>query len=188
MADKEIIKLNKIINKGQFTVNFPALLVILSLIILQYILITLAGLPQFLVLIGVGVALYLGWYTWAKLITKWRIWAFSEIDEYYHIVLREEAIRNRLIWPSGHFLEKTEIRTDKEKELITRIDERIDELAMLEYQTQSEDDEQSEFSNENEEVILPNIKEEQQTQPIKARDERKDPPQSPFSYSGKPRD
>jgi hypothetical protein len=57
--------------------------------------------------------------------TRWRIWAFTAVDDVHELKLR--ALANKLIFPDG-FFEKFEIRTQRDKELLKRVAARLDEL------------------------------------------------------------
>lgn len=68
----------------------------------------------------------LGWLYWSIMITKWRIWTFSEIPESDYPALKKQAITAYLIWPdqASHFT-KTEIRSPQEKVKLEIIAEQI---------------------------------------------------------------
>lgn len=61
------------------------------------------------ILISIG----LGWLYWSFMITKWRLWAFENVDDVYE--LESEAVEQNLIWKEGSIFEKTEIRTKEEQ-------------------------------------------------------------------------
>lgn len=54
---------------------------------------------------------FLGWLAWSILVPRWRLWAYqrvANIDE-----LKFHAAASQLIWPEGHFFERTEIASKK---------------------------------------------------------------------------
>ncbi|GIZ07335.1 hypothetical protein [Flavobacterium sp. UMI-01] len=128
MTREEEIKLNKVLNKGQIFINFPVIIVMFSFIGIFYYLNKIELISRPIMLVGFVISFLLGWLVWSLFIAKWRIWAFEKIDEKFHAILKEEAIKTKLIWPDGHIFEKTEIRTTEQKLKILAINNRIEEL------------------------------------------------------------
>lgn len=128
MIREEEIKMNKVLNKGQFFINFPVMFVMFGFMGLSYFLNEIGIISKLLAGIGYLISFILGWLVWSLFIAKWRIWAFDLINEKFHADLKNEAIQAKLIWPDGHFFEKTEIRTTAQKIRIKAINDRIDEL------------------------------------------------------------
>lgn len=128
MTKEEEIELNKVVNKGQIFINFPVMIVMFGLMGLFYYLNKLDLISRPIMLVGFAISFILGWLVWSLFITKWRIWAFEKTDERFHSILKNEAIKAKLIWPDGHIFEKTEIRTAEQKIKIKAINDRIKEL------------------------------------------------------------
>lgn len=128
MTREEEIELNKVLNKGQFYINFPVMFVMFGFIGLFYYLNKLELISKPIMMVGFIISFILGWLIWSLFIAKWRIWAFEKIDERFHSILKSEAIKAKLIWPDGHIFEKTEIRTKEQKVKIKTINDRIEEL------------------------------------------------------------
>jgi len=128
MKRAEEIAFNKVLNKGQVFINFPAMLLMFGLMWLSYHLYKIQFISTPIHIIGCVISFFIGWGFWSLCIAKWRIWAFEEIDETFHHQLKKEAIKAKLIWPDGHFFEKTEIRTKAQKAKIKAIHKRIEEL------------------------------------------------------------
>lgn len=83
-------------------------------------------------MVGFILGIVLSWLLWSLLITKWRLWAFKQIEEDNWYKLKELAIINKLIWDDGSDFERTEIRTIEENEQIIDIAERISEQVQIE--------------------------------------------------------
>ncbi len=58
------------------------------------------------------------WLWWSYSVPKWRLWAYERVENIPALI--SEAVAVGLIWPPGHFFEKTEIKSKdhaaKEKE------------------------------------------------------------------------
>ena len=64
--------------------------------------------PAWLHLGVLGASVVIGWCWWSWSLPRWRVWALervADVDE-----LLEAAVRQRLMWPPGHVLERTEFR------------------------------------------------------------------------------
>ena len=84
---------------------------------------------------GFMVALVLGWLWWSIAVTHWRIWAYEHVRNIHELM--EVSVNEKLIWPKGNFLERTEIRTKAQRELLVQLearfatpDERVDDPAV----------------------------------------------------------
>lgn len=128
MTREEEIEFYNVLNKGQFFINFPMMLVMIGLMGLSFYLNKINIISKPIMLIGLVVSFISGWLVWSLFIAKWRIFAFEKIDEKFHLNLKNEAIKAKLIWPDGHIFEKTEIRTEEQKAKIKAINDRINEL------------------------------------------------------------
>ena len=65
---------------------------------------------DFLMLLGLFILGFgLSWTWWSVMVPRWRLWAWARVEDGEE--LRRRAVRSGLIWPAGHFLERTEIRT-----------------------------------------------------------------------------
>ena len=78
---EEEIEFNKVLNKGQFFINFPAMFVMFGFMWLSYYLNTIELISKTIMIIGFVISFILGWLVWSFFIPKWRIWAFEKIDE-----------------------------------------------------------------------------------------------------------
>ena len=117
---KAKIPVKKAIKIGKIAVNAPIVVVFLisGLIGKSLILKSLWLFP-----VSILAVFILPWLYWSFAITKWRIWAFSNVDDICK--LASEAVINKLIWEQGSIFEKTEIRTKREKLIIEQINERL---------------------------------------------------------------
>ncbi len=128
MTIEEEIELNKALNIGQLFINFPVMIVMFGLSGLSYYLYKIVFISKSVMIAGFVISFILGWLVWSFAIPKWRIWAFEKTDIKFHRKLKDEAIKAKLIWPDGHFFEKTEIRSQYHKERINDINKKIDEF------------------------------------------------------------
>ncbi len=74
-------------------------------------------------IVGIVLGIIIAWITWSVLITKWRIWAFSNVRNVHE--LKREAIRNKLIWKTGSRFEKTEYRSKKDLLILEQLLEKF---------------------------------------------------------------
>lgn len=118
-----MVTVNTAIKRGQLSVNLPVMLIMFSVLGLCIFLVTDKQAPGYLILASILLAPLTGWIYWSFVITRWRIWAFTNVDNVHE--LKSRAISCQLIWPDGHIFEKTEIRTKKEKEIIKDLDKRF---------------------------------------------------------------
>src|SRR5262245_40140636 len=54
----------------------------------------------------------LGWLYWSFAITKWKLWAYANVDDL--VSLKKVAVTAYLIWPDGGVFNKTEFKTSTE--------------------------------------------------------------------------
>lgn len=118
-----MVTVNKALRRGQFIINVPVSLIIFSVLGLCIFLSANKLAPGYFILIGIVLAPLAGWIYWSFAITRWRIWAFTNVDSVNELRLR--AISGKLIWPDGHIFEKTEIRTKQQKEIIKKLEDRF---------------------------------------------------------------
>jgi hypothetical protein len=91
---------------GQLVVNLPVVMIIGSVGVcaLRF------GGPVW-GLAGVFLSPFLGWIWWSFSVPRWREWAKEKgADEE---VTQTIAVQRGLVWPRGHFFEKTEFRRRK---------------------------------------------------------------------------
>lgn len=112
-------------------INVPSILISFGLPLIAFNFIENIGLKIVFSIIGFVLGICISWFLWSLLITKWRLWAFNQInkDEWYK--LKELAIINKLIWDDGSDFESTEIRTISDNEQIIEIAERINEQEQI---------------------------------------------------------
>ena len=64
----------------------------------------------------------LAWTAWSVLVPRWRVWAYERVDDLDE--LKRLARERNLIWPDGHFFERTELRSKAQRHLISEREER----------------------------------------------------------------
>lgn len=104
-------------------VNIPVFLCLISSPLLLFYVAYLFNLPEWLGIIGVLLGIILAWITWSILITKWRIWAFTNVRNVHE--LKREAILSNLIWKDGTSFERTEYRSKKDKIILKQLEEKF---------------------------------------------------------------
>jgi hypothetical protein len=64
-----------------------------------------AGFTLFAISFGGG--FILAWLAWSLLVPRWRLWSYERVEDIKE--LKRCAVSAQLIWPEGHFFERTEI-------------------------------------------------------------------------------
>lgn len=81
------------------------------------------NLPDWVILSGIGLSLVAAvavmWAIWSWQIVNWRLWAYRRADNLD--ALKSAAISAGLIWPDGHFFERTEFRSKAQSEELERL-------------------------------------------------------------------
>lgn len=77
------------------------------------------------ILIGMALTLVLSfissWLAWSVQVPRWRVWAYRRVEDIE--ALKAEAVSAGLIWPEGHFFQRTELRTDAHSAELLRLEE-----------------------------------------------------------------
>ncbi|MEE9350261.1 MAG: hypothetical protein V3U80_09465 [Flavobacteriaceae bacterium] len=110
----ERISVKEALLKGQVVVNFPVFLLMFGIPGLFYFTNLMSDELLWLKPFSMFLGFVLGWLWWSYAIVKWRLWAFSRVDDFYE--LEDEAIEAKLIWPEGNWFNKTEIWTRLQRE------------------------------------------------------------------------
>jgi len=126
------LKLYKLIALGHLIINIPALLISFGLPLLTIFLFDNIIVKIILSIIAFILGITFSWLLWSVLVTKWRIWAFNQVQEDDWYRLKELAIVNKLIWDDGSIFESTEKRSDQENRQINDISKRIAEYGQIE--------------------------------------------------------
>lgn len=77
----------------------------------------------------------LAWLWWSISVPKWRLWTLQRVENISQLYMK--AVQAGLMWPRGHFFEKTEIRSnthaiqEQELELIYYLKVLNDDLASV---------------------------------------------------------
>ena len=109
----ETVTVEQAIAKGQRMVNYPVFAIVGGMLVLTSYLVAQKFIPIWGFLLGLVIAIGLSWLWWSFMITKWRIWEFENVRNVHE--LKKRASREKLIWKDGHFFERTEIRSSRDK-------------------------------------------------------------------------
>lgn len=116
---KNKITVNKAISRGHLMINLP---VFVLLVCVPGLTLYLCGDGPFII-IGILAGFCLSWLTWSIMVTKWRIWAFENVQNVHD--LRKRAVEEKLIWREGSLFERTEIRTAADREKLNRLESKF---------------------------------------------------------------
>jgi hypothetical protein len=120
-----MVTVDKALTRGQLAVNIPVFIIMFGVMGLLFYLATKKLIPFYFGPTSIVLGPLVAWIYWSFAITRWRIWAFSNVDDVHE--LKALAISGQLIWPDGSFFERTEIRTKKERVLINELEKRFKE-------------------------------------------------------------
>jgi hypothetical protein len=120
-----MVTVDKALTRGQLTVNIPVFFIMFGVMGLCFYLAILKLIPFYFAPTSILLGPVVAWIYWSFAITRWRIWAFSNVNDVHE--LKTLAISGQLIWPDGSFFERTEIRTNKERILINELEKRFKE-------------------------------------------------------------
>jgi hypothetical protein len=68
--------------------------------------------------LGFAILLFLGafmsglpvaWAWWSISVPRWRVWAYERVEDIP--LLKKRAVQVGLVWPDGHFFERTEFKS-----------------------------------------------------------------------------
>jgi len=119
----EKVSVNKAMLIGHLVVNLPCGIVLFGPPGICFYFYQRGIIPLLLLLLSIVIAFCLAWGVWSLMITKWRIWAFSNVRNVRE--LKKRAIDERLIWPDYSVFEKTEIRSKSEQKTIQKLEEKL---------------------------------------------------------------
>ncbi|WP_196888634.1 hypothetical protein [Aureivirga sp. CE67] len=116
---KNKITIDQAIKKGFYQVNVTSSIIGIITFILVSIFINTNNLPEWTYIIGGFLTIFNSLLYYYFIITKWKIWAFSNIDNIKE--LEEKALKHKIIPKRGSFSEKLEIKTKKEKLILENL-------------------------------------------------------------------
>lgn len=122
---KETVTVDDAISKGHRMVNYPVMVIIFVTIGVTFYLSNQKIIPTWGILVGLILAVVIAWLWWSFMITKWRLWAFENVRNVHE--LKKRAIQERLIWANDSIFEKTEIRTEVDKEQLKTLSNKFEQ-------------------------------------------------------------
>lgn len=67
---------------------------------------------------------FVAWLVWSTMATRWRLWAYRAVDDIE--TLKAAAVSASFLFPDGHPLQRTELRTRRQAEELARLEARMD--------------------------------------------------------------
>lgn len=120
------VTVEEAIENGKASINKPVQIIQLITLVLTVIIFYYLHFPGWAYILVIPAAIVVPWIYWSFKITRWRIWAFENVDDVHS--LKKRAIKAKLIWPDGSVFEKTEIRTKTDKARLKAIQEKLEIL------------------------------------------------------------
>jgi hypothetical protein len=108
--------------KASMMIRPPMVYIAISIIVVLCIVIMLWNpiAPEYIGAVGFIIGLPLAWLWRSIMITKWKIWAYKNVDDVRE--LKKRAIEQNILYPDNHFLTRTEIRTRSQAEQLARLE------------------------------------------------------------------
>jgi len=119
------VSVKQAIYNAKFTVIFPAAAIVLGGLFGGVFLVMQDPETPWPFLGGIVGGFVLGWLYWSFAITYWRIWAFENVRNVQD--LKRQAVRAKVIWPDGSWLEKTEIRSHEQRETLRKLQRKFNQ-------------------------------------------------------------
>jgi hypothetical protein len=101
------------INRGLLLVNGPVVVLMFGIWILGIVIVKDFSLPLLVAVTAFPIGFITAWLWWSITVPKWRLWAMQNVDDLSQ--LQRQAVAVGLVWPRGHFFEKTEIKSVEHK-------------------------------------------------------------------------
>lgn len=120
------ISVGRAITIGMFWVNGTAMLgmtlpwLVIGLLVTLGVVDGSAGVPLLAMLALIVITVPTAWLGWSLQVPRWRLWAYRRVADIP--ALKSAAVSAGLIWPDGHFFERTEIRSRDQIEEMSRLE------------------------------------------------------------------
>ncbi|WGM38859.1 hypothetical protein [Caulobacter sp. NIBR1757] len=116
---------DKAVSRGVLVVNGSVMLVMFGLPSLVYAAVLLLGVDSSsaatVAVLAFMVCWPLAWLTWSLLVPRWRLWAYSRVEDIDE--LKAYGVAAGLIWREGHLFERTEIRTPDQRRRLRELEQ-----------------------------------------------------------------
>jgi hypothetical protein len=116
---KNTVTVDQAIQRGQLLCNMPTILFLAG----PGILCLYLKLDTPYTIAAFAAGFISAWLYWGLIITYWRLWAFERVKNIPE--LKKAAIEAKLIWPDGHFFEKTEIRSKAQRNRLRLLENKL---------------------------------------------------------------
>ncbi|WGM46380.1 hypothetical protein KOAAANKH_01248 [Brevundimonas sp. NIBR10] len=120
----QTISAKRAVGHGLLTVNGTVMLMMFGPPAIVGVVFWLLGMQDIggLIALIVIVPSWIGaWIAWSILTPRWRIWAYERVENLDE--LKGHAVAAGVIWPEGHFLERTEIRSPAQRARLRELEE-----------------------------------------------------------------
>jgi len=121
---REPITVDKAIKRGHLVINVPVCFLMMGTPCVAMYLFSEKLIPNWGIAVSFLIGFLLAWFYWSYGITKWRIWAFENVRNVHE--LKKKAIEQGLIWKDKSWFNKTEIKTDSNKQKWTELEKKFD--------------------------------------------------------------
>jgi len=131
--NKEEVSVDEAIKAGNVFVNCPSMFILLIIVIPGFVMSILKWIDNkqlgWFILIGFGLAIAF----WAVAVTKWRIWAFTNVRNVHQ--LKTKARDRSIIPEEGSFFEKIEFKSQQDKKVLKELQHKFEMEDVFEKRT-----------------------------------------------------
>ncbi|NQX85574.1 MAG: hypothetical protein HRT67_06675 [Flavobacteriaceae bacterium] len=121
---KENISVSKALTKGYLIVTIPVFIIMFGTMGILFYFASIKSIPFWFAPLSFIIGPILGWFYWSYSITKWRIWAFENVRNVNE--LKKKAIEQGFIWKDGSWFNKTEYKTENDKQKWNELKKKFD--------------------------------------------------------------
>lgn len=102
------ISVRKAILMAVLKINLPSVLIMIGGMMVVFLLSHALEIPDIIAAPMMMVPILMAWLWWSVFVPRWRVWALERVDDPAELIIQATP---RIMWPPGHFFEKTEIKT-----------------------------------------------------------------------------
>jgi hypothetical protein len=122
----ETVTVEDAIKRGKRMITYPTMIIGLIILAGEIVLKRIIHFPdwELYIIMILSITLIQRIY-WCFAVTQWRIWAFDNVRNVHE--LKEQAIKAKLLFKDGSFMEKLAIKSEKEKEKLSLLKSKFEQ-------------------------------------------------------------
>lgn len=117
------VTVDEALKKGRIKLVYLPMLITFGIIGFGFYLSSENIFGGWIILVGFLVGFVLGWLSWSYFVIDWKIWAYENVRNMNE--LQRKAVKEKLIWNSGSWFEKTEFKNYQQKQKLKQLEKRF---------------------------------------------------------------